>query len=341
MPSTMRAAVVHAFDRPLTLDEVPVPRPGAGEILVRIEASGVCHTDLHAARGDWPVKPALPFIPGHEGVGLVAAVGAGVTDVKEGDAVGVPWLYSACGRCTYCVTGWETLCESQRNTGYSVNGGFAEYVVAPSAYVGHLPPGADFAAMAPILCAGVTTYKGLKETDARPGEWVAISGIGGLGHVAVQYAKAMGFHVAAIDVDPAKLELARRLGADLAIDGREPDAAATLVRETGGGAHGVLVTAVSTAAFGQAIAMVRRKGTVSLVGLPPGDFPLPIFPVVLKRITVRGSIVGTRQDLTEAIAFAAEGAVRANVTVEPLAAINEVFGRMEQGRIEGRIVLRP
>jgi len=341
MPSTMRAAVVHAFDQPLTIDELPVPQPGPGEILVKIEASGVCHTDLHAARGDWPVKPTLPFIPGHEGVGLVAAVGAGVTDVKEGDAVGVPWLYSACGHCTYCVTGWETLCESQRNTGYSVNGGFAEYVVAPSAYVGHLPAGADFAAMAPILCAGVTTYKGLKETDARPGEWVAISGIGGLGHVAVQYAKAMGFHVAAIDVDPAKLDLAKRLGADLAVDGREPDAAATLVRETGGGAHGVLVTAVSTGAFGQAIAMVRRRGTVALVGLPPGDFPLPIFPVVLKRITIRGSIVGTRQDLSEAIAFAAEGAVRANVTVEPLAAINDVFGRMERGQIEGRIVLRP
>jgi propanol-preferring alcohol dehydrogenase len=341
MPSTMRAAVVHAFDRPLAIDEVPVPQPGPGEILVKIEASGVCHTDLHAARGHWPVKPTLPFIPGHEGVGLVAAVGAGVTDVREGDSVGVPWLYSACGRCTYCVTGWETLCESQRNTGYSVNGGFAEYVVAPSAYVGHLPAGADFAAMAPILCAGVTTYKGLKETDARPGEWVAISGIGGLGHVAVQYAKAMGFHVAAIDVDPAKLQLAKRLGADLAVDGRDPDAAETLVRETGGGAHGVLVTAVSTAAFGQAIAMTRRKGTVSLVGLPPGDFPLPIFPVVLKRITVRGSIVGTRQDLTEAIAFAAEGAVRANVTVEPLDGINEVFGRMERRQIEGRIVLRP
>jgi propanol-preferring alcohol dehydrogenase len=341
MPSTMRAAVVHSFTEPLRIEEVPVPRPGPAEILVKIEASGVCHTDLHAARGDWPVKPALPFIPGHEGVGIVAAVGAGVTDVKEGDAVGVPWLYSACGRCTYCVTGWETLCESQRNTGYSVNGGFAEYVVAPSAFVGHLPPGADFAAMAPILCAGVTTYKGLKETDARPGEWVAISGIGGLGHVAVQYAKAMGFQVAAIDVDPAKLALAARLGADLAIDGREPDAVATLVRETGGGAHGVLVTAVSTGAFGQAISMVRRRGTVALVGLPPGDFPLPIFPVVLKRITIRGSIVGTRQDLSEAIAFAASGQVTANVTVEPLDAINDIFSRMGRGQIEGRIVLRP
>ena len=341
MATTMRAAVVHSFREPLRIETVPVPRPGPGEILVKIEASGVCHTDLHAARGDWPVKPTLPFIPGHEGVGFVAAVGAGVTGIGEGDAVGVPWLYSACGRCTYCITGWETLCERQRNTGYSVNGGFAEYVVAPGAFVGHLPKGTDFAAMAPILCAGVTTYKGLKETDARPGEWVAISGIGGLGHVAIQYAKAMGFHVAAIDIDPAKLDLAKRFGADLTFDGREPDAAAALVRETGGGAHGVLVTAVSTVAFAQAIAMTRRRGTVALVGLPPGDFPLPIFPVVLKRITVRGSIVGTRQDLSEAIAFAAEGAVRANVTVEPLDAVNDVFSRMEGGRIEGRVVLKP
>lgn len=337
----MRAAVVHTFGAPLTVEEIPVPAPGPGEILVKVEACGVCHTDLHAARGDWPVKPVLPFVPGHEGVGYVAATGPGVTEVKEGDAVGVPWLHSACGACSYCVSGWETLCEGQRNTGYNVNGGFADYVLARAAYAGRLPAGADFAAIAPILCAGVTTYKGLKETEARPGEWVAISGIGGLGHVAVQYAKAMGLHVAAIDVDPAKLALARGLGADLVIDGRDPAAVDSLVRETGGGAHGVLVTAVSTAAFTQAMAMARRRATVSLVGLPPGDFPMPIFPVVLKRITVRGSIVGTRQDLTEALAFAAEGKVKATVAVEPLDQVNEVFARMEAGRIDGRVVLKP
>jgi propanol-preferring alcohol dehydrogenase len=341
MSSTMRAAVVHAFNQPLTIDELPVPQPGPGEILVKVEASGVCHTDLHAARGDWPVKPTLPLIPGHEGAGYVAAVGAGVDHVKEGDAVGVPWLYDACGRCTYCTTGWETLCESQRNTGYSVNGAYAEYVLASADYVGLLPANPDFAAIAPILCAGVTTYKGLKETDAKAGEWVAISGIGGLGHVAVQYAKAMGFHVAALDVDQGKLDLARRLGADLTVDCGDPDAVAELVRQTDGGVHGVLVTAVSTSAFGQALSIVRRRGTVSLVGLPPGEFPTPIFPVVLKRITLRGSIVGTRQDLREAIAFASEGKVRANVAVEPLEAINDVFARMEAGQIEGRIVLKP
>lgn len=338
--TSMRAAIVHAFDQPLRIEEVAIPEPGPGDVLVKIEASGVCHTDLHAARGDWPVKPNLPFIPGHEGVGRIAKVGAGVTHVKEGDAVGVPWLYDACGYCTYCTTGWETLCEQQRNTGYGVNGGYAEYVVARGEFVGLLPDNPDFAALAPILCAGVTTYKGLKETDAKPGDWVAISGVGGLGHVAVQYAKAMGFHVLALDVDPGKLALAQSLGADLAINCADDGAAERIVAETGG-MHGVLVTAVSTSAFSQSISIVRRGGTIALVGLPPGDFPTPIFPVVLKRITIRGSIVGTRQDLREALAFAAEGKVRTRVETEPLENVNDIFDRLERGQVEGRIVLVP
>ena len=336
----MRAAVVHAFGEPLRIEEVPVPTPGPGEIVVKLAATGVCHTDLHAARGDWAVKPTLPLIPGHEGTGHVAAVGAGVTHVKMGDAVGVPWLHDACGQCEFCLTGWETLCPSQHNTGYSVNGTYAEYVLAKADYVGHLPAGADLEQIAPILCAGVTTYKGLKETEAKAGEWVAISGIGGLGHVAVQYAKAMGFNVAALDIDEAKLALAKRLGADLTVDCRDANAVKGLVKQTGGGAHGVLVTAVSTAAFGQAIGIVRRKGTIVLNGLPPGDFPTPVLPVVLKRITLRGSIVGTREDLAEALAFAADGKVAAEVAIEPLDAVNDVLDRMERGAINGRVVLR-
>lgn len=339
MPEKMRAAVVHAFGDPLTIEELPVPEPGAGEIVVRLAATGVCHTDLHAARGDWAVKPALPLVPGHEGVGHVAAVGQGVTHLREGDMVGVPWLHDACGRCEYCLTGWETLCPEQHNTGYSVNGTYAGYVLAKADYVGHLPKGADLEQIAPILCAGVTTYKGLKETEANPGEWVAISGVGGLGHVAVQYAKAMGFNVAALDVDAAKLELARELGADLTVDCRDADAVKQLINQTGG-MHGVLVTAVSTSAFSQAIGIVRRKGTVVLNGLPPGDFPTPVLPVVLKRITLRGSIVGTREDLAEALAFVAAGKVKARVSVEPLEAVNDVFARMEAGAISGRVVLR-
>ena len=338
MTRTMKAAVVRAFKEPLVIQEVPVPVPGAGQILVKIAASGVCHTDLHAADGDWPVKPKPPFIPGHEGVGHVAALGAGVSHVKEGDRVGVPWLYTACGHCRHCLGGWETLCEKQQNTGYSVNGGFAEYVVADPDYVGHLPGKVSFVEIAPILCAGVTVYKGLKATDTRPGDWVVVSGIGGLGHMAVQYAKAMGLNVIAVDVDDAKLELARRLGASLGVNARKADPAAYVKKELGG-AQGVLVTAVSPKAFEQAMGMVGRGGTVSLVGLPPGDSPLSIFNTVLNGITVRGSIVGTRLDLQEALDFAAQGKVKATVATERLESINDIFSRMRAGDIQGRMVI--
>lgn len=338
MNKTMKAAVVRAFDQPLAIEEVPVPRPAAGDVLVKIEACGVCHTDLHAAEGDWPVKPNPPFIPGHEGVGFVAAVGAGVTHVKEGDRVGIPWLYSACGCCTHCLGGWETLCESQQNTGYSVNGSFAEYAVGNAGYVGHLPANIGFVEIAPVLCAGVTVYKGLKVTDTKPGDWVVISGIGGLGHMAVQYARAMGLNVAAVDVDDAKLRLAERLGATITVNAKTTDPAAFLKKEIGG-AHGVLVTAVSPKAFAQATGMLRRGGTMSLVGLPPGDFPLDIFGMVLNGITVRGSIVGTRLDLAEALAFAEQAKVAATVSSDRLDNINDIFARMHAGQIEGRVVL--
>lgn len=309
MAQTMKAAVVRQFRAPLVIEEVEIPTPGAGQIVVKYEATGVCHTDLHAANGDWPVKPSPPFIPGHEGVGYVSAVGTGVTAVKEGDRVGVPWLHSTCGFCPYCRTGWETLCASQSNTGYSVNGSFAEFGLADARFVGSIPAALDFGAAAPILCAGVTVYKGLKETEVRPGEWVAISGIGGLGHMAVQYAKAMGMRVAAIDIFEDKLKLARQLGADLTILGKSDDAVEHLKSATDGGVHGALVTAVSPAAMEQAFAFMRSKGTMVLVGIPPGKIALPVFDMVLKRITVRGSIVGTRQDLEESLAFAAEGKV--------------------------------
>lgn len=335
----MKAAVVHAFGQPLEIEQVPVPDVPPGQILVKVEASGVCHTDLHAASGDWPVKPRLPFIPGHEGVGHVAAVGAGVKGVKEGDRVGVPWLHTACGHCEHCITGWETLCDEQQMTGYTVNGGYAEFVLADPGYVGHLPDSVSFAEIAPVLCAGVTVYKGLKVLDCKPGDWVAVSGIGGLGHLAVQYAKAMGFHVIAVDVDDAKLALARRLGAEMTLNAATQDPVAEVQRALRG-AHGVLVTAVSRSAFAQALGMLHKRGTMSLVGLPPGDFALPIFDVVLNAKTVRGSIVGTRKDLQEALAFAGEGKVHTIFTEDRLDNINAVFDRMKQGDIEGRIVMR-
>jgi alcohol dehydrogenase, propanol-preferring len=336
---TMRAGVVHGFGKPLSIEEIPIPSPAPGEVLIKVVASGVCHTDLHAADGDWPVQPALPFVPGHEGVGIIAACGSGVVGLKEGDHAGVAWLHDACGQCEYCMTGWDSLCHAQHNTGYSVNGSFAEYVIGAAPYVGRLPEKADFAEMAPILCAGVTTYKGIKETEARPGEWLAISGVGGLGQVAVQYAKAMGLHVAALDITEDKLALARASGAEVTVNAKSPDAVEQIVKQTGGGAHGVLVTAVSPAAFAQALKMVRRKGTVSLVGLPPGEFQTPIFDVVLNRKTIRGSIVGGREDLAEAIAFAAEGKVKAEIHKTELDNINQVFSDLKAGKIDGRAVL--
>lgn len=338
IPKTMKAAVLYEFGQPLKIEQVAVKEPKENQVLVKVITSGVCHTDLHACMGDWPVKPKLPLIPGHEAIGYVVALGKGVTNVKEGDIVGAPWLFSACGCCEFCITGWETLCETQQNGGYSVDGGYAEYVIADARYMARFPSGINFAEMAPITCAGVTVYKGLKETDTKPGEWVAISGIGGLGHLAVQYAKAMGLHVAAIDVADDKLALAKKLGADLTVNALTTAPGEFLKKQTGG-MHGVLVTAVSPIAFSQSLAALRRKGTISLNGLPPGNFDLPIFDTVLNRFTIRGSIVGTRKDMQEAIAFAHEGKVKATVSVAKLEDINQIFDKMKKGEIEGRVVL--
>ena len=338
MAQKMKAALVHEFGKPLVVEEVDIPDVPEGQVLVKVVASGVCHTDLHAAEGDWPVKPTLPFIPGHEGVGHVARVGRGVRLVKEGDRVGVPWLHTACGHCEHCMGGWETLCDGQQMTGYSVNGGYAEYVLADPGFVGHLPDSLGFEEAAPVLCAGVTVYKGLKALDCKPGDWVAISGIGGLGHMAVQYAKAMGFKVIGVDIADDKLALAKQLGADMVVNAATQDAVAEVQKHVRG-AHGVLVTAVSRAAFAQGIGMLHKRGTMSLVGLPPGDFALPIFDVVLNAKTVRGSIVGTRADLIESLAFAGDGLVKSHYSTDKLDHINQIFDRMKAGTIEGRVVM--
>jgi len=339
MTQKMQAAAVTAFGKPLVLQEWDVPTPGHGQIVVRTEACGVCHTDLHARNGDWPLKPTLPFIPGHEAIGRVVGVGAGVTIVKEGDRVGVPWLYSACGHCEHCLAAWETVCGEAQFGGYTKNGGFAEYILADPDYVAHIPNGLSAKEAAPIICAGITTYKGLRETGARPGEWVVVSGAGGLGHLAIQYAKAMGLQICAVDIDDGKLAHATRLGADVVVNAKTGDPAAAVRRATGGGAHGVLITAPSLPAFKQGVAMTRKRGTCVLVGLPPGEFPLPLFDVVANCITVRGSFVGTRQDMAECLAFAADGTVKADIELQPLSSINDVFERLAHGDVPSRVVL--
>ena len=339
MPKTMKAAFVTEFGKPLTIGELPVPEPKDGQVLIRIEACGVCHTDVHAADGDWPGRPKPPFTPGHEGIGRVVAMGRGVKQIKEGDMVGVPWLFEACGLCDYCLTSRETMCESALYGGYTANGGFAQYCVAPAAYVARIPEGLDAVAAGPIICAGVTTYKGIKVADCKPGDWFVVSGVGGLGHLAVQYAKAMGLRVAAVDVADDKLELAKKLGASLTFNAKAVDAVKA-VQEAIGGAHGVLITAVSKAAFAQGTGMLRRGGTCVLTGLPPGDFSLSIFDVVFRCLTVRGSLVGTRADMKEALAFAAEGKVKASIETTTLDDVNNVLERLRTGKVTGRVVLK-
>ena len=336
--SAMKAAVVEGFGQELVVGDNPIPEPGPGQALVKLIASGVCHTDLHAAHGDWPVKPKVPLIPGHEGVGIVEKVGEGVTDVEVGQMIGNAWLSSACGTCEHCRQGWETLCEQQVNGGYGIDGSFGEYMLVDTKFAAIIPEGSDPYEIAPVLCAGVTVYKGLKRTEVKPGQWVVISGIGGLGHIAVQYAVAMGMRVIAVDVADDKLALAKKHGAEITVNAfaEEP---ADIIQEKVGGSHGVLVTAVHPKAFGQAISMTRRGGTIVFNGLPPGDFPAPIFDIVLKGLTIRGSIVGTRQDMVEALEFYAAGKIHPTFSKRPLEDINAIFDEMIHGKIDGRVVI--
>jgi len=338
VPETMKAAVVRQLGAPLVVEEVPIPVPGPFEALVQVDYSGVCHTDLHAARGDWPVKPVPPFIPGHEGSGRVVELGPSAAGVRVGDRIGNAWLATACGVCRDCLGGWESLCASQQNSGYSVDGSFAEYMVVDTRYAPRIPEGADAAGITAVLCAGVTVYKGLKVTGARPGDWVVVSGIGGLGHMAIQYAAAMGFRVIAVTGTEAKRQRALAYGAELVVNYRDGDPGEA-VQDLVGGAQAALVTAVSEKTFPQALSMLRRGGTVSLVGLPPGDFPLSIFDTVLRGLTVRGSIVGTRLDMLEAVDFFSRGVVSTTFERQPMDAINDIFARMTTGAIDGRVVL--
>lgn len=342
MTAMMKAAVLHALKEPLRIGQIRVPEPEHGEILVKVTACGVCHSDLHAVDGDWTPPPVIPLIPGHEVAGTVAKLGPGVSGFAVGDEVGVPWMYSACGQCEFCLAGMETICKQGEATGYTKPGGYAEYMIAPAAFVGRLPKGTDPYAMAPILCAGVTTYRGLKRTGARPGQWVAVIGIGGLGHIAIQYARAMGLRVAAVDVSDDKLKLASSLGAEVVVNGAETDPAAA-IQEKIGGAHAAVVTAVASRAFEQAILMLRPAGTVSYIGLPGGksdEIRASISAIVNWELTVRGSNVGTRQDLNEAIAFAANGLVKAKIRTIALEEINATLDEMRQGKIVGRVVLK-
>jgi propanol-preferring alcohol dehydrogenase len=337
----MRAAVVHSFDRPLSIEDVPTPAPGPEEVLVRLEASGLCHTDIHAARGEWPVKPTPPFIPGHEGVGVIERLGSGnAHGLGEGMRVALPWLGYACGDCRYCNSGRETLCLSQQNTGYSVNGGFADYAVGHARHVVRVPDGVDPFAAAPLTCAGVTTYKAVKVSGARSSDLVAVFGAGGLGHLAVQYARITGASVVAVDINEERLATARELGADHLVHAGEEDPVAAITRL--GGADVAVSTAVHPVAFEQALGSLARGGTLVCVGLPAENgLEVPIFQTVLGGLTIKGSIVGTRHDLEEVFELHRRGLTRVLYEERPLEDVNEAVEQVLDGSAASpRLVFR-
>ena len=340
VPASYRAAVVHEFHAPLSVEEVARPELRAGQILVKVEASGLCHTDIHAAHGDWPVKPSPPFIPGHEGVGRVVELGPGVTEVAFGDRVAMPWLGYACGTCDHCVSGWETLCREQQNMGYSIDGGFGAYAVAYARYVVKVPDGIDPFDAAPLTCAGVTTYKAVKVAGTRSSDLVAVFGVGGLGHMAIQYASIAGGRVIAVDLIDEKLELARELGAEFTINAAREDPIEAI--QALGGADQAIALAFSPRAFEQAYGSLRRGGTLVFVALPAdNEVTLPIFETVLNGITIVGSIVGTRTDLREVFELHAAGKTHVTREVRPLDQVNESIADVEAGRVTARIVFEP
>jgi propanol-preferring alcohol dehydrogenase len=340
MTKTMRAAVIDALGQALAVRELPVPDPGPGEVLVRIAASGVCHTDLSVMDGEWTMKrPRFPLVPGHEAAGYIAGLGSGVTSHKEGDRVGVFWLSSACGTCDDCTSDHESLCLRQEGTGYDRNGTYAEYCVVSADFAVPLPEG-PFEKLAPVMCAGVTSYRGLKEMGLSPGSWVVVFGVGGTGHLGIQYAKAMGHKVIAIDIEADKVAEAAALGADLTINCEREFPVNKIVRHTGGGAHGVLATAPAAKALEQSVRMLRRGGTCILIGISKEPLPLNVFDMVIKGLNVRGSLIGTRGDLREALQLVSEGKVTPIVESRSLDDVNEVIGAMRNRQIKGRAVLR-
>lgn len=332
----MKAAVVPALGAPLEIRDIPVPEAGPGQIVVKVEASGLCHTDIHAANGDWPVKPKMPLIPGHEGVGTIVAIGDGDAPLAVGDRVALPWLGKACGTCRYCITGHETYCTAPAYMGYTIDGSYAEYALAYASHAVKVPDAVSSFDAAPITCAGVTTYAALKSANPKPADNVMVVGIGGLGHLGLQYAKAFGSRAIAVDVGDEKLALAEELGADLAVDARS-DQAAQLAAS--GGVDIALVTVPSPQAMQAALASLNPRGRLVVVGLPADNrLEIHVFETVLRGISVMGSLVGTRNDLAECFDLHARGATRVVAEPRRLEDVNECFEEVLAGRVPARLV---
>lgn len=347
VPTEQWAQVIEKVGGPVEYKKIPVAKPGPGEVLVNIKYSGVCHTDLHAVNGDWPIPTKLPLVGGHEGAGIVVARGEGVTDAdaKIGEAVGVKWLNDSCLSCTFCQQADEPLCLTPKLSGYTVDGSFQQYAIASAKHVAHIPEGVPLDEISPVLCAGITVYKGLKESGARPGQTVAIVGAGGgLGSLAQQYAKAMGLRVIAIDTGDDKKKMSEGMGAETFIDFAKSSDVTKDVRAAtadGLGPHAVILVAVNEKPFQQAAEYVRPRGTVIVIGLPAGAYiRAPVFESVLKMVRIQASYVGNRQDSEEAIEFFRRGMIHAPFKVVDLKELPSVYKDMHDGKITGRIVLK-
>ena len=333
----MKAAVIHQFKEPLSIETVDTPALAADEVLIKVEVCGVCHSDLHIAEGDWgPLLKVIkkPLIPGHEVVGRVVARGDAVTQLEVGDRVGIAWVYWTCGECDFCLEGNENLCRKQIITGAMVDGGFAEFIKARASHALRVPETLSSEEAAPLFCAGVTVYRAVKRARLIPGQRVAVFGIGGLGHLALQIAKEFGAEVIAVDVAEDKLEIARKLGAGMTIK------AADAVKELRklGGVHAAIVTSGAKAAYDAAFYAVRPGGTLMVVGMPAEDLSFPA--IMMREIAITSTATGTRDDLREVLKMAAAGKIHCIVESRPLEAINEVFEDMRRGRITGRVVLK-
>ncbi len=337
----MKAAVLHAFKTPLSLEEVARPQIGADDVLIEVEVCGVCHSDLHVADGDWTQLAGIvkrPLILGHEIVGRVVERGAAVQSIQVGERVGVPWVQYTCGQCEFCREGNENVCLQQRITGVTVDGGYAEYAKAPASHVVKIPDTLPSEQAAPLLCAGVTVHRALKQAKIRAGQRLAVFGVGGLGHIAVQIGRAAGAEVTAIDISEEKLALAKSLGAARTLNA----ATSKVVKEVrgSGGVHVAIVTSAAKSAYDMAFYCVRPTGTLLAVGLPAEDISFPAILMAAGEIQIKASAVGTREDLREVLALGAAGKVHCQVTTRPLAEVQEVLGQLSRGEISGRVALR-
>ncbi|ARB78507.1 MULTISPECIES: alcohol dehydrogenase AdhP [Staphylococcus] len=335
----MKAAVV-TQDHKVSLEDKTLRSLKPGEALVKTEFCGVCHTDLHVKNADF--GDVTGRILGHEGIGKVIEVADDVTALKVGDRVSIAWMYAACGRCEYCTSGRETLCRDVQNAGYTVDDAMAEEVIVNANYAVKVPDDLDPAAASSITCAGVTTYKAVKVSKIKPGQWIGIFGIGGLGNLAIQYAKnVFNAKVVAFDISDDKLNFAKELGADAVVNTKNQDATEIVNQLTNNkGLDATVITAVAKTPFNQAVDVVKAGARVVAVGLPVDKMDLDIPRLVLDGIEVVGSLVGTRQDLKEAFQFAAEGKVVPKVKTRDLEDINDIFEEMEQGKITGRMVIK-